>query len=217
MSGYIYCITNSKYKIDDIYKLGYTAAKMTIDEIRTKLLQRYETYFIDAECVNLFQVFNPVKAEKKLFSILDDYRYQKELFKADYDTIIKPALLKIEEEFSKYEEKDYKLILTPKMVRLSKKMKTLGKNNPNSSDVQNYIFSQNSSKESDKLNRTNYSCFFKVYSLYHNCCTMLYMLPNKEKKLNLDRLETNILNEFNCLDYKDKNLPEFINNFLKSI
>ena len=41
MSEYIYYITNSKYKIDDIYKLGYTAAKMTIDEVRAKLLQRY--------------------------------------------------------------------------------------------------------------------------------------------------------------------------------
>ena len=217
MSGYIYCITNSKYKIDDIYKLGYTAAKMTIDEIRAKLLQRYETYFIDAECVHLFQVFNPVKAEKKLFSLLDDYRYQKELFKADYDTIIKPALLQTETEFSKYEEKDNKLILRPKIVRLSKKMKTLGKNTPYSSNVQNYIFSQNSCKESDKLNQTNYNCFYNVYSLYHNCCAMLNMLPNKEKKINLDRLERDILNQFNCLDYKDKNLPEFINNFLKSI
>ena len=111
-----------------------------------------------------------MKAEKKLFSLLDDYRYQKELFKADYDTIIKPALLQIEAEFSKYEEKDYKLILRPKIVRLSKKMKTLGKNTQYSSNVQNYIFSQNSCKESDKLNQTNYNFFYHVFSLYHNCC-----------------------------------------------
>ena len=47
MSRFIYCITNYKYKIDEIYKLGYTASKHTIDEVKNKLIKRYETYFID--------------------------------------------------------------------------------------------------------------------------------------------------------------------------
>ena len=67
MPGYIYCITNPQYKIDDIYKLGYTAINLPFEDVKKKLLLRYETYFISPECVELFLVNLPVKAEKKLF------------------------------------------------------------------------------------------------------------------------------------------------------
>ena len=30
---------------------------------------KLETYFIDTECISLVKVFNPVKAEKKLFDL----------------------------------------------------------------------------------------------------------------------------------------------------
>ena len=70
MPGYIYCITNPQYKIDDIYKLGYTAINLPFEDVKKKLLLRYETYFISPECVELFLVNLPVKAEKRLFDLL---------------------------------------------------------------------------------------------------------------------------------------------------
>ena len=45
------------------------------DDNENIAIKRYETYFIDTECISLVKVFNPVKAEKKLFDLLDDYRF----------------------------------------------------------------------------------------------------------------------------------------------
>ena len=70
MSGWIYCITNSLYKIDDMYKLGYTSNKRTPQLVKQHLIQRYGTYFPDVECIDLFEVSQPIQAEKKLFSHL---------------------------------------------------------------------------------------------------------------------------------------------------
>jgi len=218
MSGFIYCITNSKYKIEEIYKLGYTASKRPIDEVRNKLIKRYETYFIDTECILLVAVFNPVKAEKKLFDLLDDYRYQKEMFKADYETIIKPAIDLIESDFSKYEPKDNRAILRPKIARLSKKIRIYAKNNKmGRNEIDYYITSQNSCKETDRLNDENKLCFFRVNCLYHNCSGMLYMLDNKQKKIYLDDLERDSFNTLQSLDYSDNNISLFVNIFLKLI
>ena len=118
MSGYIYCITNSQYKFDDTYKLGYTAINLPLEDAKKKLLQRYETYFVNAECMMLFLVRQPIKAETRLFDLLRDYNTQKEIFKADYYTIIKPALEQIKNEFNidiKIDNKD-KYIRDPESV-----------------------------------------------------------------------------------------------------
>ena len=57
MSGWIYCITNSIYKMDDIYKLGYTSNKQTIELVKQHLFQRYGTYFPDVECIDLSETY----------------------------------------------------------------------------------------------------------------------------------------------------------------
>jgi hypothetical protein len=92
MSGWIYCITNSLYKMDDIYKLGYTANKKSPELVKQHLVQRYGTYFPDVECIDLFEVKQPVQAEKQLFELLKDYKYNNEMYKADYENTIKPQL-----------------------------------------------------------------------------------------------------------------------------
>jgi hypothetical protein len=92
MSGWIYCITNSLYKLDDTYKLGYTSNKQTPELVKQHLIQRYGTYFPNVECLDLFEVKQPVQAEKQLFELLRDYKYSNELVKADYEMIIKPQL-----------------------------------------------------------------------------------------------------------------------------
>ena len=76
------------------------AINLPLEDAKKKLLQRYETYFINAECLMLFLVRQPIKAESRLFELLKDYNTQKEIFKADYDTIIKPALEQIHNEFN---------------------------------------------------------------------------------------------------------------------
>ncbi len=92
MSGWIYCITNPLYKIDDTYKLGYTANKQTFELVKKCLIQRYSTYYPNVECIELFEVNHPIQAEKKLFELLKDYKYSNELIKADYEIVIKPQL-----------------------------------------------------------------------------------------------------------------------------
>jgi hypothetical protein len=95
MTGWIYCITNPLYKIDDTYKLGYTANKQTVELVKKALIQRYSTYYPNVECIDLFEVKQPLHAEKKLFELLKDYKYSNELIKADYELIIKPYLIDI--------------------------------------------------------------------------------------------------------------------------
>ena len=89
MSGYIYCITNSHYKFDDTYKLGYTAINLPLEDAQKKLLQRYETYFVNAECMMLFLVRQPIKAERRLFGLLREFNTQKEIYKCYKWKIIK--------------------------------------------------------------------------------------------------------------------------------
>jgi len=47
----------------------------------------------------LFEVDRPVQAEKTLFELLKDYKIQGELYKADYELTIGPALEKIKAKF----------------------------------------------------------------------------------------------------------------------
>ena len=99
MSGWIYCITNSLYKMDDMYKLGYTANKQTPELVKQHLIQRYGTYFPDVECIDLFEVKQPVQAEKQLFELLKDYKHNNEIYKADYEITIKPQLEFIKKQY----------------------------------------------------------------------------------------------------------------------
>jgi hypothetical protein len=92
MIGWIYCITNSLYKIDDMYKLGYTSNKNPHQLVKQHLIQRYGTYFPDVECIDLFEVKQPIQAEKQLFEFLKDYKHNNEIYKANYEITIKPQL-----------------------------------------------------------------------------------------------------------------------------
>ena len=83
MSGWIYCITNSLYKIDDMYKLGYTSNKQTPQLVKQHLIQRYGTYFPDVECIDLFEVKQPIQAEKQLFELLKDYKHNSQVYEGD--------------------------------------------------------------------------------------------------------------------------------------
>ena len=50
------------------------------------------------------------------------------MFKADFETIINPAIKLIESKFSQYQPKDYRTILKPKISRLSKRIRIYAKN-----------------------------------------------------------------------------------------
>jgi hypothetical protein len=99
-SGWIYCMTCPSLACDDTYKLGYTAKVATTEEVQSSLISRYGTYWIDPMCMALFPVRQPNKAEQYLFSLLEDFQVQKEHYKADYGTIIKPALDNVAATFS---------------------------------------------------------------------------------------------------------------------
>jgi hypothetical protein len=92
------------YKINNIYKLGYTSDKETLDVVRQHLIQRYGTYFPDVECIYLFKVKQPIQAEKQLFELLKDYKYKNEIVKADYELVIKPKLDYIKSIYSMNKE-----------------------------------------------------------------------------------------------------------------
>lgn len=175
MSGWIYCITNPLYKIDDVYKLGYTANKQTPELIRQHLLQRYGTYFPDVECVDLFEVKQPVQAETHLFELLKDYKYRNEMYKADYEMTIKPQLEIIRQLYctdvvrvvSEQEKKKLKTRLTKKIKHFVNHLYK----------IQTHIVSNlsNFNQRNSQIICNTINCL----SLYNGYCSC----PPKDKKL----------------------------------
>ena len=216
MSGYIYCITNSQYKFDDIYKLGYTAINLPIEDTKKKLLQRYETYFVNAECMILFLVRQPIKAERRLFELLREYNTQKEIFKANYDLIIKPALEQIKNEFNidiKVDNKDRYIGKINKMVKkityYSKNIRTLII----------FISKQFSLMPNEKLNKKNCINIQNISSKFQNYESMTTQYRLAKQKVDKGLLD-NLMREvevilLNNMDYDDVNLNIFLDNILK--
>lgn len=215
MTGYIYCITNTHYKFDDTYKLGYTAINLPLEDTERKLLQRYETYFVNAECMMLFLVREPINAERRLFDLLKDYNTQKEMFKADYDTIIKPALERIKNEFNidiKINNKDR---YSGKISRINKKISYYSKN------IVNFIIllneQQNLYETTNKLSNAN----IQIIQMLRSHCERYDCMVNKnihikkgDRKINYDLLYTNMVFSFKCFDWDDTNLNKFLDKLI---
>jgi hypothetical protein len=216
MSGYIYCITNSHYKFDDTYKLGYTAINIPLEDAKKKLLQRYETYFVNAECMMLILVRQPIKAERRLFELLRDYNTQKEMFKADYDTIIKPAMEQVIKEFNINIKVDNKDRYTGKISKINKKIPYYSRN------ICSFIILLNEQQSlygaSDKLNTANE----QLIQMLRSHCERYDCMVNKnihfkksDKKVHYDLLSVNMLFSFKCFDWEDSNLNKFLDKLIQ--
>lgn len=216
MSGYIYCITNSHYKFDDTYKLGYTAINIPLEDAKKKLLQRYETYFVNAECMMLILVRQPIKAERRLFELLRDYNTQKEMFKADYDTIIKPAMEQVIKEFNMDVKVDNKDRYTGKISKINKKIPYYSRN------ICSFIILLNEQQSlygaSDKLSTANE----QIIQMLRSHCERYDCMVNKnihfkkgDKKVHYDLLSVNMLFSFKCFDWEDFNLNKFLDKLIK--
>ena len=214
MSGYIYCITNSHYKFDDTYKLGYTAINLPLEDAKKKLLQRYETYFINAECLMLFLVRQPIKAESRLFELLKDYNTQKEIFKADYDTIIKPALEQIHNEFNIDIKVDNKDKYISKINKIIKKINYYSKN---IRTITIFISKQFSLLPNEKLNEKNCINIQNISYKFQNYESMKiqYQISKIKNKDLINTLKTEVKNILNNMDFDDINLNIFLDNILK--
>ena len=219
MPGYIYCITNPQYINDDIYKLGYTAINLPFEDVKKKLLLRYETYFISPECVELFLVNLPVKAEKKLFDLLSPYNIQKELFKCDFETIIKPAMEEIKVEFNSNIVENKKDKYIAKIRRIIKKIPTYSKKTRDLSIFINRDCNDLFQKLNSK-NRVSINNFLMEFSNYES---QLFMWnrngtakekQNKKKQL-IDDLTMKISIIVNNFDWNDDNLNAFITRLLQ--
>ena len=197
MSGWIYCITNSLYKMDDVYKLGYTANKKTQELVKQHLIQRYGTYFPDVECIDLFEVKQPVQAEKQLFELLKDYKHNNEIYKADYEITIKPQLEFIKTQYccnnerivTEQEKQKYR-------TKLAKKINNFIKH---SVQIQHYILTN-----MHKFNKHNSELMCNA----HNCLSYYngQRFPIQDKKMMKfykQRLITDISFHIQQFDYND--------------
>ena len=197
MSGWIYCITNSLYKMDDVYKLGYTANKKTQELVKQHLIQRYGTYFPDVECIDLFEVKQPVQAEKQLFELLKDYKHNNEIYKADYEITIKPQLELIKTQYccnnerivTEQEKQKYR-------TKLAKKINNFIKH---SVQIQHYVLTN-----MYKFNKHNSELMCNA----HNCLSYYngQRFPVQDKKMMKfykQRLITDISFHIQQFDYND--------------
>lgn len=204
MSGWIYCITNSLYKMDDMYKLGYTANKQTPELVKQHLIQRYGTYFPDVECIDLFEVKQPVQAEKQLFELLKDYKHNNEIYKANYEITIKPQLHTIKTQYCCNNER----IITEQekqkyRTKLSKKSNNFVKH---LYQIQNYIISNlnNFNKHNSQIIVNTHTCL----SYYNSQC---YPVQDKKMmKFYKTKLITDISFHIQQFDYTDLELLSFI-------
>lgn len=204
MSGWIYCITNSLYKMDDMYKLGYTANKQTTEQVKQHLIQRYRTYFPDVEVVDLFEVKQPVQAEKQLFDTLKDYKHSNEIYKADYEMTIKPQLEMIRTQYfpnneriiTEQEKQKYK-------TKLSKKINNFVKY---PLQIQNYIITN-----LGKFNSTNQQilCNAQMCLAYYQS-QLFPIQSSKLMKCYKQSLITNLSCHIQQFDYNDLEIPKFI-------
>lgn len=204
MTGWIYCITNSLYKMDDMYKLGYTANKQTPELVKQHLIQRYGTYFPDVECIDLFEVNQPIQAEKQLFEWLKDYKHNNEIYKADYEITIKPQLEAIKQQYccnneriiSEQEKQKYK-------TKISKKINNFVKH---VFQIQNYILTNlyKFNTHNDLLISNTNMCL----SYYNSQC-----FPVQDKKMMTfykKSLITNISYHIQQFDYNDLEILSFV-------
>jgi hypothetical protein len=204
MSGWIYCITNSLYKMDDMYKLGYTSNKQTPELVKQHLIQRYGTYFPDVECIDLFEVKQPIQAEKQLFELLKDYKHHNEIYKADYEITIKPQLEAIKQQYccnnerilTEQEKQKYK-------TKISKKINNFVKH---VFQIQNYIMTNIS-----KFNTYN----LPIINNTHTCLSSYngQCFPIQDKKImkfHKNSLITNISYHIQQFDYNDLEVVSFI-------
>lgn len=123
--GWLYAISSDTYAPSGIYKLGYTEKPGLLeDEVNRSLIQRYGTTLVNPVVISLIPVAHPKQAETAVFLRLKDYRIQKELFQADFETIIKPVLVWAQNEFNINEPYEIREEILSKLVtRLRKKEK----------------------------------------------------------------------------------------------
>lgn len=206
MSGWIYCITNSLYKIDNIYKLGYTTNKQTPELVKQHLIQRYGTYFPDVECIDLFEVKQPIQAEKQLFELLKDYKYNNEIYKADYEITIKPQLEAIKQQYCC----NNKRIITEQekqkyQKKISKKINNFVKH---LFQIQNYMMTNLCLNKFNKYNSQIISNMYNCLSTYNFQC-----FPVQDKKM-MKFYKNNLITHISChiqqFDYNDLELLSLI-------
>jgi hypothetical protein len=189
--------------MDDMYKLGYTANKQTPELVKQHLIQRYGTYFPDVECIDLFEVKQPVQAEKQLFELLKDYKHNNEIYKADYEIIIKPQLNAIklqyfyndERTITEQEKQKYKTKLSKKINNFVKYL----------FQIQNYIMSNHYkfNKHNSQLINNTQNCL----SSYNSNC-----FPVQDKKMMnfyKKNLTANIYSYIQQFDYNDLEILSF--------
>lgn len=205
MSGWIYCITNSLYKMDDMYKLGYTSNKQSQEIVKQHLIQRYGTYFPDVEIIDLFEVKFPLQAERKLFELLKDYKNDNEIVKADFEMIIKPQLECIQKLFHCNNER----LMTEQekqkyITKFTKKIKNFI---THFYQIQNYI-----SLNIDNFNKYNLPLiinFQNCLSYYNGYC----FPPIQDKKMMKflrNDLQTNLTHQIQQFDYNDCQMVSFV-------
>lgn len=190
--------------MDDMYKLGYTANKQTPELVKQHLIHRYGTYFPDVECLDLFEVKQPIQAEKQLFELLKDYKHNNEIYKADYEITIKPHLETIKQLYCLNNER----IITEqeKQKIKTKLLKKINNFIKNLLPIQNYILLTfyKFNKHNSQLIGNTQNCL----SYYNSKC-----FPIQDKKMMTfykKDLITNISSYIQQFDYNDLEILNFI-------
>jgi len=186
--------------MDDVYKLGYTSNKQTIELVKHHLFQRYGTYFPDVECIDLFKVKQPIQAEKHLFKLLKDYKNSNELVKADYDMIIKPQLEYIKQLYVCNNNEDERIITIEEKEKYKRKLsKKINNFIKYIIQVENYILSN-----IHTVNNHNSNLLSNTYNLLSFYKGSVCIARDKKT------LITNLSSYIHQFDYDDLKMIMFV-------
>jgi hypothetical protein len=214
--GWIYVISCKMYEEKNYKKIGFTEKNGLLEEeVKSSLLQRYSTTLLDPSILSLVRVSSPRQAEKKIFSLLEKYRVDKEVFCIDYHDIL-PALQTIQKDFSPSEQGINKDVLEKLLCRIRKKENKLTKDLMIQKSFCDWIYSNKFMCNNN--NQQILNCFLN--NLPNPCIvgTNFDWTKRPENQNILIMRKAHILQSFEIhnWDRSDLNLHQFLKNLLNA-
>lgn len=212
--GWIYVITCSMYDEKNYKKIGFTEKNGMLEEdVRTSLLQRYSTTLLNPVILSLVRVSSPRQAEKKIFTILEKYRIDKEVFCINLNEIT-PAIQVIQKDFSPSDQGINKDVLEKLLCKIRKKENKLTKDLMFQRSFCDWIYSNKSM--CNQNNQSNLNCF--INNMPNPCIvgTNFDWTKRPENQNALRMRKVHIIQSFEIYnwDRSDLNLHQFLKNLL---
>lgn len=95
INGWIYCISNSYFKLYNIYKIDTTISRIFSRKpnecIKNYIINNNKLYFNNIELIEFIPVNNITDAQDHLYCLISNYHIGNKFYKTDFDKNLKPS------------------------------------------------------------------------------------------------------------------------------